>query len=105
MTLTIGFANPISTERWEIRNFIIYLVDKYLQDLGLDYFSLVKPLKEKYAEQNLNDLAKHGKCDIKVWFQAKRSEEAKLIASSGTTYTDELNFVTKNKYHPYSHSR
>ena len=62
-----------------------------------DYFSLVKPLKEKYAEQNLNDLAKHGKCDIKVWFQAKRSEEPKLIASSGTTYTDELNFVTKNR--------
>ena len=41
MTLTIGFANPISTERWEIRNFIIYLVTKYLQDLELDYFSLV----------------------------------------------------------------
>ena len=86
----------------EIKNFPLAKI-KRLRAFG--YYSLLQPLKQKYASQNLEELAKFGKCNIKIWFQPKRAKEPELISKSATTYLHDLNFVTKMRYHPYSNGR
>ena len=67
-----------------------------------EYYTEVKPLREKFPNQNLNDLAKRGRCNIYIWFQAKKSQDPKLLVRSDSNYSDDLNLITKNKSHPYS---
>ena len=67
-----------------------------------EYYTLVKPLKEKYPDRNIDDLAKFGKCNIRVFYQLKKSQKPTIIAKSSTNFSDDLNYVTKTKLHPYS---
>ena len=67
-----------------------------------EYHTEVKPLCEKFSTQNLNDLAKRGRCNILIWFQAKKTQNPKLLVRSDSNYSDDLNLITKNKSHPYS---
>ena len=89
--------------KFHITNIFFLAKIKRLRAFG--YFSLLQPLKEKYPSQNLEELAKFGKCNIKIWFQPKRAKDPELISKSATTYLHDLNFVTKNRYHPYSYGR
>lgn len=63
---------------------------------------MLLPLKEKYRDQKLDDLAKVAKANIIIWYQVKIAQKPEIIAKSSTTYTDELNFVGKKKSHPYN---
>ena len=69
------------------------------------YYTQLEPLKQKFPEQNLEDLAKLGKCNIIIWHQAKQSQNPKVISKSSTNYTDDLNIVTKTRYHPYNFAK
>ena len=70
-----------------------------------EYFTLLKPLKEKYHDRNIEDLAKFAKCNIRVYYQLKKSQKPELISKSNTNFSDDLNFVTKTRKHPYSFGR
>ena len=69
------------------------------------YYTQLEPLKEKFPEQNLEDLAKYGKCNIIIWHQARKSKNPEIISKSSTNFTDDLNIVTKTRYHPYNHAK
>ena len=70
-----------------------------------EYYSTLKPLKEKFPDQNLDKLASYAKANICIWYQVKRSEEARIISKSGTNFTNDINIVTKKKVHPYNFAR
>ena len=67
-----------------------------------EYHTQIKLLCEKFSTQNLNDLAKRGRCNIFIWLQTKKAQNPKLLVRSDSNYSDDINLITKNKSHPYS---
>ena len=61
----------------------------------------MEPLKKKFHDRNIEDLAKYAKCNIIVWYKVKKSQKPVILAKSNTNFSDDLNYVTKTKFHPY----